>query len=124
MGYIIIGIVIVLVCASIALAWRMRPRHGDHEAPRGYDLDFYPATLAPLPAAEAPWRPRAVPDVDPPNDHVSVALSAVRHPCYQYAARLAAMSWQSHRTLQRNYDVLAFATVARSYYRMGASYAG
>lgn len=84
----------------------------------------YLATLAPLPDAGELWEPRAAPDVPMPVERLGVALSAVRHPCYQYAARLAAMSWLSHKTLQRNYDMLAFATVAQSYYRMGASYAG
>lgn len=113
-----------MVCLGIAVSIACRPARGAHAAPRSVVVDTYPATLAPLPAPQTLSRPRACPDVPGQGQALSVALSAIRHPCYQYAARLTAMSWQSHKTLQRNYDVLAFATVARSYYRMGATYAG
>lgn len=113
-----------LVCLAVPVAIVLRPAHGMHERPRGVELDWYPATLEPLPAPELLSRPRACPDTPAADDLVSVAIRVVQHPCYQYAARLAAMSWQSHRTLQRNYDVMAFATVAQSYYKMGCSYAG
>lgn len=118
--FTLIGIA-CLVIAVILAYWPSRGRH--ERTPDDWD-DWLPTTLAPLPAPELLSAPRACPDTPHADDLVSAALRAAQHPCYQYAARLAAMSWQSHKTLQRNYDVMAFATVASSYYRMGSCYAG
>lgn len=113
-----------LLCVAIAIAIAFVPRGRHDAASFTRELETYGPTLAPLPAADEPWQPRACGDIPPATPAVSVALSATRHHCYQYAARLAAMSWQSHHTLQRSYDMLAFATVASSYYRMGGNYVG
>lgn len=118
-----IPVLVILICVAIGairLAW---PAHGMHELMRGEEPPVYSATLAPLPAPVEPWEPRSVPDVQPQVRELTAALSAVRHPSYQYAARLAAMSWQSHRTLQRTYDMLAFATVVTALQRHEVSYA-
>lgn len=118
-----IGVVVALMLTAIT-AVIFLPPPGQHARPRGDTIDVYERTLPALPAPQGPWQPRACPDVPRAAIEPLRLLQAQRHPCYQYASRLAAMSWQSHRTLQRSYDMLAFATVASSYYRMGASYGG
>lgn len=123
MPYVIAFIGCVLIPVTGLAVYMYWPSHPEHARPRGMELDVLPPTLAPLPVAEPSWQPRACPDVPAPDQALTGALSAIRHPCYQYAARLAQMSWQSHVTLQRNYDMLAFATVAQAHYRMKARYA-
>lgn len=112
------------LCTTIALVYVFWPARGQHERPRAYEADVWQPRDAPRRPLTALPAPRLAVDDWPIVPAHSVALSAVRHPCYKYAANLAAMSWQSHKTLQRNYDVLAFATVARAYYKTGATYAG
>jgi hypothetical protein len=108
---------------AIVVAITFRPVRGQHELERSNRLDFYPATLAPLPAPEQSWEPRAIEDVPWPVLAVPDALRAVRHPCYQYAARLAAMSWQDHKTLQRIYDMATFTIVINALERHEVRYA-
>lgn len=123
MSTIVLWSVIGTFLLALTLAIALRPVHGMHERERGNELSWLPATLAPLPAPEAPWRPRPIPDVPQPTQALTEALRAAQHPCYQWAARLAAMSWQSHKTLQRSYDMLAFATVINALERHEVRYA-
>lgn len=113
----------VTLCVAVFLAYAAWPDRGldgpdvDEQTAAWLAALSSEAALEPLPALALRERPA---DAD---RLLTVALSAARHPCYQYAARLAAMSWQSHKTLQRNYDVLAFATVFNALQRSGYSYA-
>jgi hypothetical protein len=109
-----------MLCAALSVAIACRPMPGRHALPRALPVVVLPATLAPLPVAAELWEPRACPDVDPEGQALTEALRLTGHPCYQWTARLAAMSWQSHHTLQRTYDMLAFATVATAAQRVMA----
>lgn len=103
--------VIGALCLAIGVVIACRPVHGMHERQRGDDMEWLPATLAPLPAPARLSAPRACPDVPRPAAQLSVAPSAAQVKYRRMTDSLIAMSWQSHLTLQRTYDMMAFATV-------------
>lgn len=113
----------ITLCLAVFLAYLAWPDYGPTDAAEDERTLTWLLALSSQDAPEPlpPLRP-ALRSADA-DRLLTVALSAARHPCYQYAARLAAMSWQSHRTLQRNYDILAFATVFNAIQRSGYSYA-
>lgn len=117
---VVCGVLVALALLVLRLYW---PARGQHEAHYATDLDVLPPTPAPEPVAAALVPPRAIGDVAPVVTLVRAPLSAAQERCNRMVDHAVMLSWNSHDTLQRNYDIMAFSAVACAFYRHGVTYA-